>query len=352
MSRKSYTFNAFESTLATGISAAATDIQLASVTNLRAPGYLVLNPDSITDREYFSFTSINGGTSTLQGCSRGLSGSVSGAKAHGVGVAVRAVSMHQFYDDIWLDLETAQQDIVTLDTDKITAANHTGIDHTGLTGVGITESYHQTIDHGSIVAEPFAAGTRMVFDQSSAPTGWTRDTTTVNDKMIRIVTGTRADGGTWDQGDHSHNIGTHTHGMSSHTHEVTPHQHGQNTHTHAGPSHSHSVSTHSHTNSNTSSTGTTAIGQEGTGATFEYVIKAHTHSLSNTGIGGPSSTGAGGTAATGSGGGDATLLNAVATASGTPSTANTEQSTGSTAGSKTLTTWRPSHRDMIIAVKD
>lgn len=41
------------------------------------------------------------------------------------------------------------------------------------------------------------AGTRMLFDQDSAPNGWTRDTT-INDRVTRIVSGARApNAGTW-----------------------------------------------------------------------------------------------------------------------------------------------------------
>lgn len=349
MSRKRYTFNAYESTLASGISASAQDIQLASVINLRAPGYLVIDPDSVTKREYIAFETING--SILQSCTRGLQGSAAGNQAHDAGIVVRAVSMHQFYDDIWLDLEAAQVNISNLEADKIDYTDHTGIDHAGLTGVGITESFHATIDHGPLTAVTFPVGTRMVFDQSSAPTGWTRDTTTVNDKMIRIVTGTRADGGTWDQGTHAHNVGSHTHSMNAHTHEISPHVHGQPAHFHAGPNHSHSIPSHSHTGGTTGSTGTTAIGQEGTGATFEYVIKAHTHTVPNTGIW-SGTTGAEGTGWTGNSGADNTYQNSAGSETGEPSTANTEGSGGSTDGAKTPTTWRPSHRDMIIAVKD
>lgn len=38
--------------------------------------------------------------------------------------------------------------------------------------------------------------TRTIFDQAAAPVGWTRDAV-VNDRVIRIVTGARADGGSW-----------------------------------------------------------------------------------------------------------------------------------------------------------
>lgn len=38
-------------------------------------------------------------------------------------------------------------------------------------------------------ASPFPAGTKMLFAQASAPTGWTKDTTH-NDKALRVVSGT------------------------------------------------------------------------------------------------------------------------------------------------------------------
>lgn len=45
-------------------------------------------------------------------------------------------------------------------------------------------------------APGFAAGTRLAFQQTSAPTGWTKDTTAgLNDSIMRIVTGTASSGG-------------------------------------------------------------------------------------------------------------------------------------------------------------
>lgn len=41
---------------------------------------------------------------------------------------------------------------------------------------------------------PFPSGTRLVFAQTSAPTGWTKDTTH-NDKALRVVSGTAGSGG-------------------------------------------------------------------------------------------------------------------------------------------------------------
>ena len=41
----------------------------------------------------------------------------------------------------------------------------------------------------------FDAGTRMMFAQTSAPTGWTKDTTNYNNHALRVVTGTASTGG-------------------------------------------------------------------------------------------------------------------------------------------------------------
>lgn len=42
---------------------------------------------------------------------------------------------------------------------------------------------------------PFPSGTRLLFQQTAAPTGWTKDTTH-NDKALRVVSGTVTAGGT------------------------------------------------------------------------------------------------------------------------------------------------------------
>ena len=41
----------------------------------------------------------------------------------------------------------------------------------------------------------FAAGTKMIFNQTASPTGWTKDTTNNNDSALRVVTGTVGTGG-------------------------------------------------------------------------------------------------------------------------------------------------------------
>ena len=40
------------------------------------------------------------------------------------------------------------------------------------------------------------SGTKLLFQQTAAPTGWTKDTTNYNDHAIRVVTGTASSGGT------------------------------------------------------------------------------------------------------------------------------------------------------------
>lgn len=47
-----------------------------------------------------------------------------------------------------------------------------------------------------LTTNPIPSGTIMLFVQTAAPTGWTKDTTTHNDKALRVVTGTVTPGGT------------------------------------------------------------------------------------------------------------------------------------------------------------
>jgi len=78
----------------------------------------------------------------------------------------------------------------------------------------------------------YPSGTRLLFDQDTPPTGWTRDTTAdLNDRVWRIAVGTRTSGGSWTVSGlsapvHSHtlpDIISHTHSASgaSHTHTLT-----------------------------------------------------------------------------------------------------------------------------------
>jgi hypothetical protein len=66
---------------------------------------------------------------------------------------------------------------------------------TTLTNTGITfpDTTTQTT-----AATGFNAGTVMLFAQTSAPTGWTKDTTNYNNSGLRVVTGAASTGGSVD----------------------------------------------------------------------------------------------------------------------------------------------------------
>jgi hypothetical protein len=70
----------------------------------------------------------------------------------------------------------------------------------------------------------FPTGTRMSFNQTSAPTGWTKDTsTTINDSILRLVTGSVSSGGsanfsTWNSSGTTGGYTLATADIPSHTH--------------------------------------------------------------------------------------------------------------------------------------
>ena len=47
----------------------------------------------------------------------------------------------------------------------------------------------------AVSAKPIDSGTKVVFNQTAAPTGWVKDTTH-DDKALRVVSGTASNGGT------------------------------------------------------------------------------------------------------------------------------------------------------------
>ena len=52
-----------------------------------------------------------------------------------------------------------------------------------------------TAQKQTISATAFASGTKMIFNQTAAPTGWTKDTSNNNDSALRVVTGSASTGG-------------------------------------------------------------------------------------------------------------------------------------------------------------
>lgn len=64
---------------------------------------------------------------------------------------------------------------------------------TTLTSTGIT--FPDATTQTTAAASAFPSGTLMLFQQTTAPTGWTKETTHDN-KALRVVTGTAGSGGT------------------------------------------------------------------------------------------------------------------------------------------------------------
>ena len=115
MSRRTYSLNAFETTLASGITAASTDMIVNSAAGLTAPCYLVIDPDKASEsiHEFVKVTAINTNTLTIDG-ERNLAGSGDGGVGvlgtHDVGAVVRAVPVHQWLDDLFSDIEDTEGD--------------------------------------------------------------------------------------------------------------------------------------------------------------------------------------------------------------------------------------------------
>jgi len=155
----------------------------------------------------------------------------------------------------------------------------------------------------------FPSGTKVVFAQASAPTGWTQDTTN-NDKALRVVSGSGGGtGGTHaltspPSTSHTHTGPSHTHSTPSHSHSHTLSAGAHTLSTSQMPSHVHtqtayvgvqsySVFAAGHTGASTVSVST---GSAGGGS-------SHSHSLAGSiTSGGSGTSGAGGTGATGSAG--------------------------------------------------
>jgi hypothetical protein len=67
----------------------------------------------------------------------------------------------------------------------------------GTTGQVLTATTGGAPTWAAAGGSSFPAGTRMSFQQTSAPTGWTKDTTAaINDAILRLVTGSVTSGGT------------------------------------------------------------------------------------------------------------------------------------------------------------
>jgi L-serine deaminase len=101
---ESTTANAFETTLSSQLGASDLTINVASTTGLATPCYIVVEPDSATQREYIFIDSTVAATSftTTTADNRYLSGSAAGSGlTHPSGSKVRVAPMKQHFEDIF-----------------------------------------------------------------------------------------------------------------------------------------------------------------------------------------------------------------------------------------------------------
>ena len=138
----------------------------------------------------------------------------------------------------------------------------------------------------------FASGTRMLFQQTSAPTGWTKDTTH-NNKAVRLTTGSVTTGGTTaftsvftsrtPGGSIGNTTATGTVGDTALTTSQLPaHTHGVGTlsgTTSSDGNHSHSITTAT----NTPGAGNVLEGTGGSDSETTSSAGAHTHTVSLSG---------------------------------------------------------------------
>jgi len=98
---------------------------------------------------------------------------------------------------------------------------------TGLTSPGTTGNVLTSNGTAWVSSAPgFPSGTRMSFNQTSAPTGWTKDTTAaINDAILRLVTGSVSSGGsvafsTWNSSGTTGAYTLATTDIPAHTHTI------------------------------------------------------------------------------------------------------------------------------------
>jgi hypothetical protein len=103
---------------------------------------------------------------------------------------------------------TAQIQAGSIDSTLISSVANTAITGriiatqggTGLTSPGISGNVLTSNGTAwtSSVPVAFDSGTRLIFAQTAAPTGWTKDTTNYNNHALRVVTGAASTGGSVD----------------------------------------------------------------------------------------------------------------------------------------------------------
>ena len=127
----------------------------------------------------------------------------------------------------------------------------------GPSGSDATVTSRAVINALGYTPDHFESGTRMLFQQSNAPSGWTKDTTGVNNKALRVVSGSVGAGGSVgftsafanrnvsDTSLNTDQIPGHTHGFSSKAEGTTGGE--SNSHTHHFYGDTNTTGNHAHT---------------------------------------------------------------------------------------------------------
>lgn len=155
----------------------------------------------------------------------------------------------------------------------------------GNLSVAGTTSFTGAVTLGGVAVDAFPSGTRMPFQQTFAPTGWTKDTT-INERALRVVSGTAGSGGSvnFTTAFSSQNVGSTAlteANLPSHSHTYSGTTSGHsNDHTHSGTT---GNETQNHTHSGTTggesadhahffSAGTSGAGAHSHSTTYPYEI--------------------------------------------------------------------------------
>ena len=127
----------------------------------------------------------------------GLADTVTVKNTAGTGVAVPAGKTMWVYNNGTNVVEAMNHAAsLTLGTALAASSGGTGITSPGSSGNVLTSN--GTAWASTAPASPFASGTVMLFGQTAAPTGWTKDVTNNNNSALRVVTGTASTGGSVD----------------------------------------------------------------------------------------------------------------------------------------------------------
>jgi hypothetical protein len=127
----------------------------------------------------------------------GLADTVTVKNTTGTGVAVPAGKSMWVYNNGTNVVEAMNHAAsLTLGTALAASSGGTGITSPGSSGNVLTSN--GTAWASTALPSPFPSGTVMLFGQTAAPTGWTKDVTNNNNSALRVVTGTASTGGSVD----------------------------------------------------------------------------------------------------------------------------------------------------------